>query len=82
MPVQLNGETLLDGRELANLLGVALKTTINYHQAARDRGYPEGPGKFPRPFITVSGHHLWRQEDAEEYAKNRPSALRATEAAR
>lgn len=77
MPMELNGETLVNGKELAELLGVTLKTTINYHQAARERGYPEGAGKFPRPVHVIEGHPLWRQADAEEYAANRPSALRA-----
>lgn len=77
MPTQLEGEILVNGRELAEMLGVTLKTTINYHQAARERGYPAGAGKFPKPFLTVAGHPLWRQQDAEEYAANRPSAIRA-----
>ena len=78
MPIQIDGIDLVNGTELAARLGVKLKTVINYHVAARKRNYPEGRGKFPRPYTEVEGHPLWRETDADEYARNRPSALRAS----
>lgn len=77
MSTKIGDEVLVNGRELAKMLHVSLKTVINYHQAARDRGYPEGLGKFPKPHMTVEGHPLWLESDAQDYASNRPSARRA-----
>jgi hypothetical protein len=76
MPTQINGVTLVNGQEMAQMLRTKLKNVINYNHAARKRGYPDGEGKFPKPYLTIEGHPLWLQTDAQAYATNRPSALR------